>query len=169
MYKTRLFEMFNSLKESDYKDFGEIVHSPYFNKSSRVINLWNYLLENNEEPDAFSKEKIIKAVFGEEKFNDANFRVVIAAFVKLTEKYYLVKEMESGELDCKIKLLEVFQNRKLKKSYSMYIKEIESELLHVKKKNTEYYYRMYFIECVKLIEGTGSLPLAKKYLKMMGK
>ncbi|MBZ0201771.1 MAG: hypothetical protein K8I03_02005, partial [Ignavibacteria bacterium] len=144
MLRTRFFEIFYLLNAGDRKRFEEMVYSPYFNKNSRVIKLWEHLKANGEEDENLSKANIAKAVFGTERFSDANFRMVIASFVKLVEEYLLHEEYAKNEMERKIRLLEIFQGKNLQKSFRMYLNEIENELDKVKKKDSTYYYRKYF-------------------------
>lgn len=165
MTNTRLYEMFQSLNHIDYKRFEEIVRSPFFNKSERVCRLWAYLKEKGDMDDNFTIEKISAAVFGNEKFNNANLRMVISSFVKLIEEFMLEKEYEQNEPEAKIRLLEIFLKKGLVKSYSKYLNEIERELDKTRKKDSTYYYRKYYVECLKIASGKGGDKIAAREYK----
>lgn len=166
MGRSRLFEMFCSLSHKDYKQFEDLVNSPYFNKSERVKKLWLYLKATGDSDDAFTKEKISKAVFEDENFNEANLRMVIAGFVKLIEEFYLHKEYNSNQMEKNIRLLEVFLKNLNAKSFRMQLKIIENELDKTRKKDQIYYYRKYYIEKLKIASNTGGdKKAAREYWK----
>ena len=147
--------MFCMISHRDYKQFEDLVNSPYFNKSERVKKLWAYLKINGESDDAFNKNKVGKAVFGNENYNDANLRMVIAGFVKLIEEFYLQKEYKVNQIEKNIRLLEIFLNNQCTKSFLMLLKQTENAVDKTKKKDQTYYYRMYYIENIKIAANTG--------------
>ncbi len=165
MQKSRLYELFITLNHKDYKRFDDLVNSPFFNKSIRVKNLWNYLKENGGYDDNFKKELIAEAAFGNNKYNDSNFRMVISAFVRLLEEFYLQKVYEQNLCEKKIRLAEIFFEGNCSKSFKMYINEIETELDKSKIKDKTYWHRKYSLECLK-IKGNlgGETAAARKYL-----
>ncbi len=170
MLNSRFFELFSALRSSDHKKFEEMVNSPFFNKNSRVSKLWEYLKAKGDNDEDLSKQKIAQAVFGNEKFSDSNFRMVIASFVKLAEEYLLQAEYTMNKTERKIRLFEVFLNRSLQKSFRMYLNEIEKELDQAKEKDSAHYYRKYFIECIKIRSGYGGdKKAAKKYILLLMK
>jgi hypothetical protein len=165
MANTRFFEVLSILKHNDHKIFDDLLNSPYFNKNLRVKNLWNYVKVHTDGYEFLQKEDISTAIFKNEKFTESNYRMVISAFVKLVEEYMLQKEYNENEMEKKIRLLEVFEKRGMKKSFSMYLKKVENELDRNQKKDSVYYYRKYFIECLKAKTSGGDIKTARGFAK----
>lgn len=165
MKNSRFHELLFILAHNDIKRFDELINSSFFNKSERVKRLWSLLKKHFDDPKMLSKEMLIQAVFPGEMYNESNFRMVVSAFVKLTEEYLLQKEYNVNRTERNIRLLEIFEKRGMRKSYSKYIREIENELDKEQKKDSVYYYRKYFIECIKAKNSGGDIKAARVFAK----
>lgn len=165
MKNSRFLELFFILNHNDIKGFDELVNSVYFNKNERVKRMWDLMKEHYEDPQTVSKEMLTQAIFPGEKFNESNFRMVISAFVKLAEEYLLQKEYRVNSMERNIRLLEIFEQRGMRKSYSKYLREIENELDKEQKKDSVYYYRKYFVECLKAKNSGGDIKAARDFAK----
>lgn len=150
MKKTRFAEMLSALNKTDYKRFTDLVNSPYFNKNERVKKLWQWILEN-PKPD-YTKEEIINVITpqGEEALTDANFRMVIADFVRLAEVFLLLErnELISTQRD---ELIAALSEKKLQKSYNKHLRILKEQTKSEKNKGVSYYNDLYFIECEELV------------------
>lgn len=165
MINSRLYELFTALGQSDLERFDEFMNSVFINKNERVKRLWNFLKGYADASEFPHKKSLEAAIFGNEKFSDSNFRMVVSAFVKLAEEYLLQKEYSKNRMERKIRLLEIFEKRGMRKSSSMYLKEIEDELDKEQEKDSVYFYRKYFIECLKAKTSGGDIKAARGFAK----
>jgi len=165
MANTRFFELYNSIGYNDIKRFDELINSPFFNKSARLILLWKFLRPRIETESSVTSKEICEAIFINEKYTDSNFRMVLSSFVELAEEYLLQKEYLENEMERDIRLLEIFANRGMRKSFVMYLNIIEKELDKVQNRNSVYYYRKYFIECLKGKNSGGDIKAAREFAK----
>ena len=165
MVNSRFYELFSALGHSDIESFDEFINSGFFNKNERVKKLWNYLKGHADGKEFPQKKHLEAAIFGNEKFSDSNFRMVISSFVKLAEEYLLQKKYSKNMMERKIRLLEIFENKGMRKSYLMYLKEIEDELDKDQERDSVFFYRKYFIECLKAKTSGGDIKAAREFAK----
>jgi hypothetical protein len=174
MKKTRFFEMVSAIKITDYKRFGELVDSPYFNKNERVKRLWKWVMEKymtsppspllkgeggNKQNSIFTKEVLEKAVRmdpssaeAEPVLKPANFRMVLSDFVKLAE-IFLLLEGKDITAEQNEKLMEIFKERGLIKSYNKQLRLLRVKTGKEDSKDVTYYNNLYLIECEELVPG----------------
>lgn len=149
--------MVSAIRIADHKRFTELVDSPYFNKNERVKRLWKWVLENPKTD--FSKKELIKAIRmdppsteADPGLKPANFRMVLSDFVKLAEVFLLLEEndilKEQNE-----RLIEIFKEKGLTKSYSKYLRLLKENAGKEDNKGVTYYNDLYLIECEELVSG----------------
>ena len=99
MHNSRLVELLKTFSDAEIKKFGDFVRSPYFNKSDRVIKLYDQLKKYhpNYSSPLISKEKIYGRLFPGKKYHDSTLRVVIHLLGEIAEKFITQKRFESNE------------------------------------------------------------------------
>lgn len=84
MHKSNFIELLKIFTPKEFKEFGEFLNSPFFNKNDNVIKLYNYIkkyfpdLENVN----LKKIKVYDVITGEDNYSDGFMRSVIFSSIK---------------------------------------------------------------------------------------
>jgi hypothetical protein len=148
MNKSILIDLLSKFTPKEIREFGEYVHSPFFNKNESVIKLFEYIRKHYPDFDnvKLKKESVFEKIFPNIAYNDGFMRTIIfnltelaetyLAFIRykechFTERKYLLHELNEKELDRQIE-------RIMKKT----LKEFES----IKIQDADYYSDRFMIE-----------------------
>jgi hypothetical protein len=87
MRRSFITELLQKFTPKQLKEFGEFVHSPFFNKNESVVSLFDYLRLNHPEfkPEKIEKEYIYKKLYSASVYNDSFMRMVIFKLTSLAE------------------------------------------------------------------------------------
>ena len=122
MIKSKVIEIIQSLDPEEIKEFGEFVGSPYFNKNTRLTEL--YELIKKFYPDftkkSFTKEKLYEKLFPRKKYNDGSMRKLLSGLQSLGEEYLAHSHLDkNNKLQKKLFLLNEFDLRKLDRLFEI--------------------------------------------------
>lgn len=148
MHSSNLFEIISTFSKDEFKEFGDLVKSPFFNTNKSLIALYEII--RKYFPDLSSKtltkERAFKKLFPGEKYNDSRMRLLIHRLNLLAEEY--LTQIKGKEFDYwqKIFLLGELKSRRLYRAYEKHLNEAK-QLNEDKNKNTnEYYFVQFTIE-----------------------
>jgi hypothetical protein len=137
----KLAELFTSFSKKELKELEEFLHSPYFNKSPKVLSLFYQIKKQYPKIgiSGMSKEDIFGSLYPGEKFNPLKLELIISALVKLIEKFlkikYVLEDKESSDLI----LLKTFRSKDLHKNFSSTAKRYLNTLKNKAAQNTNDY------------------------------
>lgn len=148
MYKSNLFEILKCFSQKEFKEFGEYVRSPFFNKNESVIKLYEYIKKHypDMDNDKLNKEKIYKIIFPGIKYNDGFMRTVMFNLGKLAEDYLTYLNFKADSGNSGLYLLEELNKRKIDKLFSKKIKLVEEEIEKAPYKGWKYFYEKHHLE-----------------------
>lgn len=147
MENSKLIELLKELNKQEFKQFGDFVKSPYFNKLQNVIKLYDYITHFYPEfkGKKFTKENAFTEIFPGEKYDDRRLRALNSYLLSLTEKFLAYNKYSRDEitrrLDTSHELRRIGHSKLLKEN----ILEMESLLTETKFKDEFYYYNLYKI------------------------
>ncbi len=151
MKKSSIIEILSKLSPKEFKEFGDFVNSPFFNKNESVIKLFNYLkryypdfTENN-----LKKEKIHKEIFPGVKYNDVFMRGVIFKLNSLAEEFLSVNDFRKDNSFEQLGLISSLLDKGLDKQAEKIIGHHEKKLKGIKTENPDYYYGLHKLESLK--------------------
>jgi hypothetical protein len=135
-----------SLKE--YKEFGEFVRSPFFNKNENVIHLYEYLKKFYPEftGPKLDKEFVYSKLFKGKSYNDGFMRTVTFNLGKLAEDYLAYINFRKDDLERGISLLKELNERKLEKVFLKYYSEIEEDIDAIQYHGADYFFKKFELE-----------------------
>ena len=115
MNNSQLYLTLRKLDKSDCDAVAELASCSFFNKKPEIERLCRYLARHIAVPDGrlFAKEKVFKAAFPGQPFNDAKLRLAMSAVLKLVERYLAIRQMESDDSDRELYLLQALRSRGL--------------------------------------------------------
>lgn len=148
MISATLLNILGKLSAKEFKDFGEFVKSPFFNKSENVKKLYNYLKKFHPEfnDKKLDKKFVYKKIFSKGAYNDGYMRTVIHNLGKLAEDFLIYLNSTKDDLNRGIRLLEELNERKLEKVFLKYYSEIEEYLEETNYHGSDYYFKRYELQ-----------------------
>lgn len=118
MEKSVLADILRSLDRKEIRAVNKWLQSPAHNQRDDARLMFQYLtrfvLSNEPFPE---KEKIWKAVFPKESYDDARMRQVMYFLLKVIEEYLVFTELSADRVQAQMILARVYRQRKLDKAY----------------------------------------------------
>ena len=148
MISATLLGILRTLSPKEFKEFGEFVKSPFFNKNLHVKRLYDYL--KKFYPDfkdrKLEKEIVFKNLMEGKKFNDGFLRTVIYNLGKLAEDYLAYVNFRKDDLKRGINLLKELNERKLEKVFLKYFHEIEEVIDEISLRVPDYFFKKFELQ-----------------------
>src|SRR5688572_17688030 len=93
-------EIFETFTRDELKIFRRFITSPYFNRSSKVVKLFDHLIKfyPNFEHPALTKENLHKKISPELAYNEITVRRLLFDLQSLSEKFLQQRNFESKEI-----------------------------------------------------------------------
>ncbi len=130
MQKLKLTEILLSFNPNELKRLGDFIRSPFYNKSKKLISIYE-LIRKYIENSAFknlTKEILWQNIMPGEKFSDVKLRSYLSEFKKLCEKFIITLEGEKNTVLQKNMLLLYFTERNSKKNIDAASAELKNSL-----------------------------------------
>ena len=101
MYKSNLIKLLSKLTESEFKNFGKFVNSPYFNSNKKVTELYKLLVKFYPGFDSLelSKENIFRILYGKDNIVYGTMYYLISETESLLEKFISIEKINPLMLD----------------------------------------------------------------------
>lgn len=118
MLQIKVFQILAALNKEEFTSFGKFVNSPYFNRSSDLIRLFDIVKKFYPEfpEEKISSEKIYKKIYPGKKYNEGTMRNLFSDLGSLSEKFLgFIKYENSFEYGFAV--VTELQERGLKKFY----------------------------------------------------
>lgn len=150
MQKSNLIELLRIFSPKEFKEFGEFVKSPYFNKNENVINLYSYIKKYFPDLDNenLAKERVYEKITGNKDYNDGFMRTVIFNLSKLCEDFLC--DAVQNNLENDITLLGLYFERGSDKLFEKKMKQISDILSQEKSKDQYHFYCLYRLQALKI-------------------
>ncbi len=134
--------MLRSLNPKEFREFGELVSSPFFNKSESTLKLYSYLKKYYPDfkQEDINKEKVFGIIFEKAEYNDGFMRSLIFNLAGLAEEYFKQVNLKSNSAGSGLLLLEELNRRKLEKEFNKNLTDAGKSIEKLKNKKNEYYY-----------------------------
>lgn len=141
MQNFRIFELFSSLDEPEVKKFGEYLLSPFHNKNSKMVLLYEFLSTAHKSGalENVSRESIWEILYSGSPYNDKNLRREVSRFTKLLEDFMVFTEIKNSHTSNKIILLKRLRKKNLERSFRYTLKETSELFSAAQSKDAQYY------------------------------
>lgn len=149
MQKSSLIELLRIFSPKEFKEFGEFIKSPYFNKNENVINLYSYIKKYFPDLDNenLAKEKVYEKITGNTDYNDGFMRTVIFNLSKLAEDYLAANNISPIEKDITY-LNFLFTRTGADKLFEKKFRQVSDTLSKDTVKGQYYYYCLYRLQAL---------------------
>jgi hypothetical protein len=148
MNKSSLILILKKLDSREFREFGELVHSSFFNKNQSAIKLYDYLKKHYPvfAPETVAKEYVYTKIFHKADYNDGFMRSVIFNLAALAEEYLKQVSLKRNTAQGSILLLGELNRRKLEKILVKNFSQAEKQIEALKDSGSNYYYYKYVYE-----------------------
>ncbi len=141
----KIIQVLRTFNKKELRRFGEFVKSPYFNKNSSVIALYDSL--SKYHPNFKNKDLTIgnlhAAVFPSAEFDYHKINNVISDLYQLSEKFLAQAFIEQKDFYVERNLFRTFREKGLYKLYDQKHSEYMKKLIGRKHKDEQYFYYLY--------------------------
>lgn len=127
MRTNKLFSLINSFNQRQKSQIRELSSSSLLSLNEQSQRLLIVLLEQNSMPD---KEKVYKACFNQQKYNDQKFRLLSSQILKALEHYLVIHEISQEEQNVNAELLKLayYRKRGLHKHYQYKFNSLQKSI-----------------------------------------
>lgn len=148
MISATLLGILSKFSAKEFKEFGEFVRSPFFNKNMHVKRLYDYLRKFYPEfkDNKLNKDIVFSTLFPDKPYNDGFLRTVIYNLGKLAEDFLAYVNFRKDDLNRGLNLLKELNERKLEKVFLKYYSEIEEDIMNIQYHDSDYYLKKYELQ-----------------------
>ncbi|MBS1518226.1 MAG: hypothetical protein JSS91_09080 [Bacteroidetes bacterium] len=138
------------LSSQEICNLKSFICSPYFNKSKRIINLFNELKKfyPSFNSNKVNKEYLHQRISPGLKYNDSTFRNLIADLHSLIERFLIIEQLFESDVEKNILLMKSLINKGQSNQFYNCLKKT-SNLLESNGEESNYYYSKSLIELCK--------------------
>ncbi len=114
MKNTLLIDILRTFSAEEMKKFGEMISSPYFNKQTPLIKLFDQIKIYYPEfrNEGLRKEIVYSGILPHKKYNYGSMKNLIFDLQKLAEKFITDQEIQKNKFELKKSLINTLQNQK---------------------------------------------------------
>jgi hypothetical protein len=161
MIKSKAIELLKTFSPKEFREFGDFIRSPFFNKNPKQVLLYEALKQyypgfNSEK---LTKEKIYSILYSGKKYKDNEVRRALSENLNLGEQYLSFAHIKNDEkFLIKKSLLKQLDSRKLDKLFNALLNELYDEYGSNKEIDDDYFIRNFDIQVLKTNFDQGKLP-----------
>ena len=146
MKNSKLIEVLKTFTKREYRQFGEFLKSPIFNKNEALVDFYGLL--RKAAPDFFEKKierhRVFSKLYPKKKYDDKTIKYLMSFTLKLCEKYMAVQKLLQDELTTKNNILYQYADRKLGKHYDHVLNAVTKSFDNSEIRDASYFYKKYF-------------------------
>jgi hypothetical protein len=148
MLKSSLLEILRTFSLKEYREFGEYVVSPFFNKNEAVIKLYEFIRLHFNEMNSvkFEKEKVFAEIFPNVEYNDGFMRTIMFNLTQLAEDFLAYNNYKYSGIHEQLHLVRELNTRNLDKLVYKNIAESEERVNKYDHEDETFFLDMFLIE-----------------------
>lgn len=144
--KNKLLFLLFSFNRYELNKLQKFIESPYFNKSEKIILLFNLLKQDVIKNKVKSKEFYYTKTYDTKSFDDQKFRNILSDLLTLVLKFLSQEEFENDAQAQAIYLLDAAKNKQLKSFYDKAINISHKWMEKNNLRSSEHYLNRYKLE-----------------------
>lgn len=151
MLNSALIEIIKSFSKDDLKKFHDFVNSPYHNKQTPVIKLYEHI---RRHAPSFTSTKLIrnnlwKLVFPGKEFNYGVMKNLIYDLTKLVEDFIAISDNKKNDLRNNLSVMKFLNEHNKSRLLEKYIDKAEKKINQSENPDAEFYRLRFEIERMK--------------------
>jgi len=146
MIKSNAILILKTFSETEVKLFEEFLNSPFFNKNTKVIELYKVLIKYHPEykDEKITSKNLFKELYKNLKFKESHVRNLFSDLNILGEKFIQYIRINNNYTYDKL-LIEELNNRNIPELLGKKIRTLEKKINSVKLKDHDYFINRIFI------------------------
>lgn len=145
MKNSKLLDLLKTFSKEDFRAFADFVRSPYYNKRTDLIALFDYL---KKQAPVFADKKIerkrvYKIVYPHSPYNEKQIGYAMNYLHKLAEQFVGLRIYENNSLRKEADIIEGLVERRLDKHFQFLYKNHQKDLAETTTKSSQLDYRNY--------------------------
>ncbi len=148
MIKSSLLEILKTFTSKEFREFGEYVSSPFFNKNEAVVKLYDHIRRYFPEMEGvkFEKENVFREIFPQAEYNDGFMRTIMFNLTQLAEDFLSYNNFKSRGVYESLHLINELNSRLLDKQVAKSIKSALDKMKKYDHEDGSYFLDMFIIE-----------------------
>lgn len=145
MGSNKLIELLRTFTKDEFKQFGFFINSPYFNRESVQIKLYEVLKKFHPEFDGrgINKAALFNKLYPERKYSDGTMRNILTRTLSLAENFLSVRKYRNDTYNFDMNLLSELSSRKQTTLFEEKKDDMSINIDAEKYKTENYYYRRF--------------------------
>ncbi len=151
MINSKLIDILQTLSDTEIKEFGKFVNSPYFNTNKKLSASFEFMrkFHNNLSDSSFTKEALYDFVFPGTKYRDLEIRKLLSGLLGLAEGFLGQKTYDNEPVEKKIHIAGALLSRNLTSQAEKLIGRMEEEYTGYKIDGQNFFYILMKIQAKK--------------------
>lgn len=141
---TKIAELLRSLSEAELERLEVFLNSPFFNTSSQMIKLFDFVKPHYPLFNSITREEIYREFYGNEQYKDKRIRDLFSRLLELCHDFLAQCELENKVHVRKRLTLEQLYVRELENSFNSVIKDARKKLYAPGILDEEYFMNEYY-------------------------
>ncbi len=140
MEKSKLIRVLKSFQNTELREFGQFVASPFFNQREDVYQLYR-LIESHfkDEKPQLNKQEAFELLFPGQAYHSTDFYLLMSYLYRLVKQYIIQKTIAKEEFQQDLLLMQGFRERGLVKDFQHTTSELEKKLDKQPLRNSAFY------------------------------
>ncbi|MFK8103614.1 MAG: hypothetical protein AB8G15_13865 [Saprospiraceae bacterium] len=139
MKKNKLLLLLKSFTKAEISAFRKYIRSDYFTRREDYRHLFEALLLQLTSKQALDKQQLFQKAYPLETFNDLKLRAALSDLKAQLEKFLVIQQVLEEDTENNIRLLEIFNERKLGYAFQQKLKKVETTLAKTSKQDLNYF------------------------------
>lgn len=148
MHNRKFIDLCKTLDAKELKTFEKYVHSPFFNRNKKVVQLFVLLKKHHPKYEHASlvKEKLFVKLYPKKKFSEQTFKNLLSELAKLLEGFLVYQILQEEKATQERLLLEALYVKNLPKQFIHKIKEAKKRQQQQPFQDIDYWQHAYTLE-----------------------
>jgi hypothetical protein len=147
IHVNKVYLVLRQLEAGSIKRLLKFLQSPYFNQSKTLLQLFELLLEQLElQREGFDREYIWSRMYGEQPYDDVNFRKACSDLLRQIEVFMAVELNRQDSARQAIDTLSFVVRHKIDSLYASSLREARAQVERRPHRSAEYFHKHYEIE-----------------------
>ena len=152
MHTSKAIQVISSLDQTEIKELGDFINSPYFNTNSNITKLFGLIRKQHPDPEQekIEKEVLFSKLFPGKPYNEQIMKNLSSQLLQLTLEFlginkYRNKNINDKELD----ILSELNAKRLDNIFGSKLKKIEKDLLDTTHMIHPLFFHLHKLETIK--------------------
>lgn len=148
MLKTKLLKLLQTFDASELRAFHDYVQSPFFNKQTELVELYQYikgLARRNFPASRLTKMVVFERLFPNTPYDEKRLNHLISQLFKLAESFIGYRQMEQAGVVSDYYTLLAYVERKQEKPYRYRFDQARNQLNNQQLRNADYYFQQFLL------------------------